>query len=971
MKLLTLRIKQKLLIITILPVLGMIILSSNFIYAYFTHLQSNTKFSIYANLIKKSSDLIHNIQIERGLSIAYLNHEKSDYFKNKLQLNRINTDTDIEVFISSIKDSKILTQTHLKLFQECELYVKKLKKFRTNIDSKIILQENGYKYYTRFNHSLLDFIDSLRIISANELVATYVLALQQLFELQEIAGQERAFVLGIIRSQKISQETIYKLNILIDQEKKHYNYINNLLENSLFSNMLFNTHKKYVNSYLQETRLRITKEQLSINSQKWFNISTQRIDELHSFSHNLFKEIFLAIENEQEELELSLYMLIVFISVIILLIFYTNYYIADTIKYSVKQLDKGIKNFYEFLYFKSTLPKPIDTNSKDELNDMAQNINKEMLIIQENFEQDMEFITETTQLVQLMQDGDFSKKLYTFPVHPNLKELKVVMNKLINLIRTKIKEQTYSLEKLNISLEDKVLNQTLELQNQIEVITIARDDAIQAQVAKDEFLANMSHEIRTPLNAILGFVSILKKQIKDEKPLNYLNIIDTSGQSLLTIINDILDFSKIQSGQFHIDKHPIESVEEFSNAVMLFTSKAYEKHIIYIVYIDPNLPKIINIDSIRVKQILSNMLSNAIKFTPANGKIKVSVTIIDSNLIISVQDSGIGISKENQKKVFSAFEQADGSTTRKYGGTGLGLSISSNLAKLMNGELNLKSDYGQGSTFTLEIPIDIVDKPPLKLINTQSISKLRFALLNTCDEFKASVELIQKYLHDFGVETIFTLDTYQKDGYDVLFFVPDDEYNVDIIEAKVPAIAMLRTNTIKLAKIKHIEPLYAPFVASTIIQALNDSGIENIKVINNTLTSNEEGEIQFKGSILVVEDNKTNQMLLCLILDDYGINYTVANDGLEAVSLFKEKKFDMVLMDENMPNKNGIEAMIEIKEYESQKALILTPIIALTASALDSDKKRFMEVGMDGFIAKPINTEALEIELSKYLTQVV
>ncbi len=971
MKLLTLKIKQKLLVITIFPVLALLLLSSNFIYSYYTHLQSNTKFIVHADLIEKSSDLMHRIQIERGLSKAYHNYKKSDYFINKLQEHRNNTDNNVLVFTSNIKDSKFLTKAHLKLFQECQLHAKKLKKIRTNIDTKNILQIDGYKYYTAFNNSLLNFIDSLRINSGNELIATYILAVQQLLELQEIAGQERAFVLGIIKSQDVSQQTIYKLNNLINQQKKHYKYVNNLLEHSSFSQSLINIHKKFEESYLIQTRYEITHNHFSIDAPKWFNVSTQKINEFHAFGHDLFSEIYLAIEDEQESLRFALYALIAFISIITLLIFYANYYIANTIEYSIKQLDGGIKNFYEFLYFRSTLPLPINTNSKDELNDMAQNINKEMLIIQENFEQDMEFITETTQVVQLMQNGYFSEKLYSSPIHPNLKELKVFMNKLIKLITAKIKEQTYSLERLNTSLEDKVFNQTLELQNQIEVITTARDDAIQAQVVKDEFLANMSHEIRTPLNAILGFVSILKKQIKDEKPLNYLNIIYTSGQSLLTIINDILDFSKIQSGQFHIDKHPVQSVEEFSNAVMLFTSKAYEKHIVYVVYIDPNLPKTINIDSVRVKQILSNLLSNAIKFTPANGEIKVTVSTKDDALIISIQDSGIGISKENQKKIFTAFEQADGSTTRKYGGTGLGLSISLNLANLMGGELNLKSENEEGSTFTLEIPIEIIEKNPLQLVNTQSVSKLRFAILNTCKECKSSVNLIQKYLNDFGVEHIIKLDTYQTDGYDLLFFVPDDEYNIEIIEAQIPAIAMLRSNTIKLANIEHIQALYAPFIPKSIIQALNDSEIKNINIIDDLEVSDEECEIQYKGSILVVEDNKTNQILICLILDDYGVDYTVAKDGVEAVCIFKKEKFDMVLMDENMPNKNGIEAMLEIKEYEAQKSLILTPIIALTASALDSDKRRFTEAGMDGFIAKPINTDILEIELDKYLTQVV
>ena len=496
----------------------------------------------------------------------------------------------------------------------------------------------------------------------------------------------------------------------------------------------------------------------------------------------------------------------------------------------------------------------------------------------------------------------------------------------------------------------------------------AKMDAEKSAVAKSEFLASMSHEIRTPLNAILGFVTILKKTIKEEKSKGYLDIIDSSGQSLLVIINDILDFSKMQSGKFDINKHDTIPLEEFSNTVMLFSSNSYAKHHVYSVYIDPKLPKNINIDAVRVNQILSNLLSNAIKFTPMYGSLNISITYADTNLIISVEDSGIGIAKENIDKIFSAFSQADGSTTRKYGGTGLGLSISSILAKLMNGTLVVTSEENIGSTFTLTLPTEVIDKEPLELVSNNNLSTLRVAILNNCQECKVSVTLIQKYLNDFGIKNILTFDTYQKDAYDVLFFVPDDEYNEEIVEAKIPAIAMLRDDTVKINHLKHVTSLYAPFIPKAIITALNETHIESIQnSIKTTECVIEEDEIEFKGNILVAEDNVTNQMLIKLLLMDYGINFKIANDGVEAVDMFKKFKFDMVLMDENMPNKNGIEAMLEIKDYEKENALKVTPIIALTANALEADKERFKRAGMDGFIAKPIDTKALEIELYKYL----
>jgi len=496
----------------------------------------------------------------------------------------------------------------------------------------------------------------------------------------------------------------------------------------------------------------------------------------------------------------------------------------------------------------------------------------------------------------------------------------------------------------------------------------AKVEAENSAVAKSEFLASMSHEIRTPLNAILGFVTILKKTEQEEKSRGYLDIIDSSGKSLLTIINDILDFSKMQSGKFDIEKQPIVPLEEFSNTIMLFSSNSYAKQHTYTVYIDPKLPRSLNLDIVRINQILSNLLSNAIKFTPMYGAVNVGITYVENKLVISVKDSGIGIAEENIDKIFSAFSQADGSTTRKYGGTGLGLSISSILAELMDGTLTVKSEEKKGSTFTLSLPVEVIDIEPLVLVNKNHLATVKIAILNNTQEHKSSVELMKQYLEDFGVKSVLSLETYQENGYDVLFFVPDDEYNEEIVESDTPSIALFRDDTVDIKHLEHIVPLRAPFIPKSIIESLNRVCSQDIKgALKEQEKSPEDEEIQFQGNILIAEDNVTNQMLIKLLLMDYGLSFKIANDGIEAVEMFKKGKFNMVLMDENMPNQNGIEAMLEIKAYEKEKKLPSTPVIALTANALESDKQRFKEVGMDGFVAKPIETKSLEIELSKYL----
>ena len=1062
-------ITKKLFLITLFPVFALLLFSLNHINEKYQILQSHSKQLAYSKIMYSTSNLMHEMQIERGLSSGYINNIGTEFFEKMLETHYKTSDREIIRFYNSIAHTKEnINPTLHTLILRIQNKFKHLLAIRKRIQANEISLEEAFDYYTDLNNNLLELTKGLKLHSSDEKINMTILSLQKLIELKEYAGQERALVAQLVYTLDVSIKDLqqfYTLTYLQNQEIKN---IIDLFNDKKLSKLLQEVNDKYkdtfftyarikINSYEDKKRLisKIFKEigyggmihkivlfkrtnnqkyykqflqykthfdntikeyialsemttveyktavklqhsfdklvqnpksefnelnvfmlykyleqqQLRLSPLKWFTMSSNRINDFHKIEATLFDQIETYIEKEEERLKDALIYQVSFTLFVIIFLLAGAYKVSKKIRASLETLDSGLQSFFEFLNFKRELPEQIHIDSNDEIAAMAHKINKQMLLTQQNLEDDKDFIHEATEIVTLMKDGDFTERVYFAPNNPNLNDLKEVLNELINLIATKIKEQTTTLQDLNNSLEDKVYHQTNELHQQVSQLTIARDKAIQAEIAKDEFLANMSHEIRTPLNAILGFVTILKKRIKEEKSVKYLNIIDTSGKSLLTIINDILDFSKIQSGKFTITTHEVEPVEEFSNAVLLFASKAYEKHLIYSVYIDPNMPQSIEIDATRVKQILVNLLSNAIKFTPDDGIVKVRITIKDSDLFISIQDSGIGISKENQSKVFTAFEQADGSTTRKYGGTGLGLSISSKLASLMNGELTLTSEENKGSTFTLKLPIKIINSSTKELINHKQISKYTFAILNKCADCESQSKLIKKYLNDFGVTDILELNEYQDDGYDLLFFVPDDEYNEDIVLSNKPAIAILRTAAIKLANLEHIQPLYAPFAPKLVIEAINEIGLESIKLVSSDIQEpiEEEEEEQFKGIVLVAEDNKTNQMLISLILDDYGLEYDIANNGVEAVSMFKESKYDLVLMDENMPELNGIGAMQQIKEYEKEKKLLFTPIIALTASVLDTDKEMFLNAGMDGFVGKPIDTKELEFVFNRYL----
>lgn len=956
-----LNIKNKLFLITVAPVAALLLLFIRVEYEKYDSLKRNDKSLKSLEFKKEAAVLIHALQRERGLLSSYFIVDGQDYFRGELTRQTPLTDLAGKELFSKKRDSLALISKGL--MESSHSMVKQLDTTRKQIENKLIDAEAGFLFYTNLIASLEEFTSSVGVRADGESMVSYLLSLGKLLRLQELAGQERAFVTSLLAKDDIEERDRYKIRATIREQKQEIKYIKIILEGTGYSEKLHEIQSKYVGAWLDRWLL---------TPQEWFEASAKRIDDINEFQEEIFSEISMKIDKNQKDLRQTLLLEFIVMTYIIFIIFFLSRHLSKTIEYSIKNLNNGINDFFKFLRFQRELPSPIEITAQDEVGAMAKNINKGMLLINDNLEQDADFINEATAIVKLMKNGDFSERPYYEPSNPNLKELKNVLDELMDLISHKIKEQTTSLERLNSSLEDKVYLQTQELQEQVDVVTKARDAALQAQVMKDEFLANMSHEIRTPLNGILGFVAILKKQIRDEKHLKYIGIMEESGKSLLSIIGDILDFSKIQSGKFTIDKHSTQSVESFCSAIMLFASKADEKHLTYLAYVDPKLPETINVDFGRIKQILLNLLSNAIKFTPEYGQVKVLVACKNSVLSVSVQDSGIGVSKANQSKIFTAFTQADGSTTRRYGGTGLGLSISSNLADLMNGELSVQSEEGKGSTFTLRLPVEILEEKPLELIKRKDIGMLRIAILNHFHESEPAIKLLKKYLNDFGVKSVLELEEYQEDGYDLLFFNPDEAYNDEILESGAPAIAIHKIDHGKPVDISHIGAVYAPFAPTSIAEALNAMDFGDIKTIDvdDIKVGRNDNAVKFEGSILVAEDNPTNQELIKLILGEHGLDVDIANDGVEAVDMFEKGAFDMVLMDENMPNLNGLDAFARIREYEKENSLSSTPIVALSARALDEDKARFLNAGMNGFVAKPIDAAALELELSKYLKRV-
>ncbi|WP_297440901.1 ATP-binding protein [Sulfurimonas sp.] len=491
----------------------------------------------------------------------------------------------------------------------------------------------------------------------------------------------------------------------------------------------------------------------------------------------------------------------------------------------------------------------------------------------------------------------------------------------------------------------------------------ARQEALLASQAKEYFLSNMSHEIRTPLNAILGFVNLLIDEDISKKHRNYLNIILRSGENLLSIINDILDFSKLRSGEFTIEPKVFSLHEELSHSMELFVASANAKDITIISFINPNIPKELFGDILRIKQILSNFLSNAIKFTPEGGMIKVEAECDTRVLKISVSDSGVGISDDELEHVFEAFAQAPEHIAFNKNGTGLGLSISQQLAKLMGGKVSVQSEIGKGSTFTTEIPIEVNLEECQVIEDIKKYQQLKMVIYAKDMQIGIKHESFIRYaeIFDMQLEVVDNLDC----EYDVCIFV-HEECNENFIESVVSSdkinIALMSREYDYYDSYMNVNsicfPLYCSKIQKAFDELLNpDNHIDYDKKILN----------KFKGHILIAEDNEANQELIKIILTKYGLTFDVANDGLEAFELYKENSYDLILMDEQMPVMDGVEAVGKIIEYEEEHGLRHTPISALTANVIKGAKERGLLSGFDAFLGKPVILKELERVFMSYV----
>jgi len=491
----------------------------------------------------------------------------------------------------------------------------------------------------------------------------------------------------------------------------------------------------------------------------------------------------------------------------------------------------------------------------------------------------------------------------------------------------------------------------------------ARLEADKASRAKEYFLSNMSHEIRTPLNAILGFVNLLIEEDVSKKHRNYLDIILNSGENLLSIINDILDFSKLRSGEFTIEPKIFSLHDEISHTMELFVASANAKKITITSFIDPHIPKELYADALRIKQIVSNFLSNAIKFTKNGGHISVEASCFEGILKLSVTDNGVGIAKEDVENVFTAFAQAQHSEQNNCDGTGLGLSICHQLAQHMDGSVHAESIFGVGSKFWLEIPVVAHSElcPIYEDVSEFQALKIAVYTQSAKDAYKEQSFLRYADVFEMNTTIIDSVDA----EFDIALFVEDDVSKEFIQKAKNSSkkfIAMTSKPNDSYDKYDNITSISFPLYCSKIRETFNE-------LLNPNTYSPHKHSVtkEFIGHILIAEDNEANQELIKIVLNKYGLTFDMANNGYEALELYKVNNYDLILMDEQMPVMDGNEAVKKIAEYEHSRGLRHTPVSALTANVIKGAKERGLLSGFDSFLGKPIILKDLERVFELYL----
>ncbi|OEC82611.1 Signal transduction histidine-protein kinase BarA [Photobacterium damselae subsp. damselae] len=558
----------------------------------------------------------------------------------------------------------------------------------------------------------------------------------------------------------------------------------------------------------------------------------------------------------------------------------------------------------------------------------------------------------------------------------------------LDTLKNGINAMAISLSEYHVEMQQSIdqatsdLRETLEqLEIQNVELDIAKKRAQEAARVKSEFLANMSHELRTPLNGVLGFTRQMLKTRLNPSQQDYLLTIEKSANNLLTIINDILDFSKLEAGKLLLENIPFDFAESLDEVMRLLAPTAHEKGLELTLKVDDRIPPSLIGDALRIQQVLTNLIGNAVKFTE-RGNIDVTVELKSDKddegieLQFMVRDTGIGISERQQAQLFQAFSQADASISRRYGGTGLGLVITQKLVSQMGGEVSLTSRLHQGSTFWFTVRLTKTDLPVSQLIDTSSLSGKKVLLI---EPNMQAASVIQQRLINVGVHVTYRSvmpEDVERHDYTLLCLSPGEQPPIATLIDQVFKAEQMTDNVIVCLPTTELalsERLVNAGVSACLGKPLSQRRLFEVMCGDNEQMEPEQPLLPEPASpiqpltVMAVDDNPANLKLISALLCERVETVITATGGRKAVEYAKQKAFDLIFMDIQMPEMDGVTACQQIHDTELNRT---TPVIAVTAHAMAGERERLINAGMDDYLTKPIEEHILQQVLGRWIAPI-